>query len=207
MPLITKISPQVKREGYYNIHIDGKYELSLSENDLSIFRIKANDQISVNELEQLRTAHTKSKSYNFALRYLAIRPRSIKEVREYLVIRKGFTEIDANYAIDRLLKDNYLNDLEFAQLWVRNRLLLSHKSLKIIRLELIKKGIDNSTIDSVVSDIEIDEQLNILNNLIEKKMRQSKYQDKQKLTEYLSRQGYAYDLIKQALESLTFFKD
>lgn len=207
MLVITDISAQVKRSGYYNIFINGKYELSLSELDLAFSEIKINQQIDEKKLKELKDTQSKSKSYNFAIRYLAIRPRSIKEVREYLVIRKGFSEPDANYTIDKLLKENYLNDLEFAQLWVRNRLLLSHKSLKIIRLELIKKGIDSSTIESVISDIGIDEQLNILKDLIEKKIRQSRYQDKQKLTEYLSRQGYAYGLIKQAMEPLTFFKD
>jgi regulatory protein len=207
MLVVTRISPQVKRDGYYNIYINDKYELSLSELDLASFQLKTNQPIDEKKLEELKKAYTKSKSYNFAIRYLALRPRSIKEVRDYLIIRKGFSDFEVDYTVERLVSENYLNDTDFAEMWVRNRILLSPKSNKVLRLELIKKGIDNSTIDSVLSDIGKDEQLDILNRLIEKKMRQSKYHDKQKLTEYLSRQGYAYDLIKQAMESLTFLKD
>jgi regulatory protein len=205
--IITKISPQVKREGYYNIYINDKYELSLSELDLAAFQLKTNQSIDEKKLEELKRAQSKSKSYNFAIRYLALRPRSVKEVRDYLVVRKGFSEDDARLAIDRLLSEKYLNDQDFAEMWVRNRILLSPKSNKILRLELIKKGVDSSTIDLILSSIDRDQQLEILNNLIEKKTRQSRYQNKQKLTEYLSRQGFTYDLIKQALESLTFLED
>lgn len=204
--IITKISPQVKRQGYYNIYVNDKYELSLSELDLAAFQLKTNQSIDEKKLEELKNAQSKSKSYNFAIRYLALRPRSIKEVRDYLVVRKGFSEDDAGLAVDRLLSEKYLNDQDFAEMWVRNRTLLSPKSNKILRLELIKKGIDGSIIDLVLSSIDKDQQLEILKGLIEKKIRQVRYQDKQKLTEYLSRQGFTYDLIKQALESLTFLE-
>lgn len=207
MLVITRISPQVKREGYYNIYINDKYELSLSELDLASFQLKTNQTLDEKKLEELKRAQSRSKSYNFAIRYLALRPRSIKEVRDYLVIRKGFTSEDAQQAIDSLASEKYLDDADFAEMWVRNRTLLSPKSNRVLRLELMKKGIDNSIIDTVLSDIDKDQQLEILNALIEKKLRQSRYQDKQKLTEYLSRQGFTYGLIKQAMESLTLFED
>lgn len=206
MPVITKISPQVKREGYYNIHVDGKYELSLSENDLAAFQLKANQQINEKKLRELKEAQSKSKSYNFAIRYLALRPRSIKEVRDYLVVRKGFPENDVKTAIDRLLSENYLDDNDFAQMWVRNRMLLSPKSERVLRLELIKKGIDNAIIDSVLSEMDEADKLKALEGIILKKVRTSKYADKQKLTEYLSRQGYNYGLIKEAYEDLALFE-
>jgi SOS response regulatory protein OraA/RecX len=43
--------------------------------------------------------------------------------------------------------------------------------------------------------------------VINKKLRQQKFRDKQKLTESLSRQGYNYGLIKKAFEELTLFQD
>lgn len=207
MLVITRISPQVKKAGFYNIYINNKYELSLSELDLASFQLKINQTLDEKKLEEIKRAQSRSKSYNFAVRYLALRPRSVKEVRDYLVMRKGFAAEDVQLSIDRLISEKYLDDNDFAQIWVRNRNLLSPKSHKVLRLELMKKGIDNSIIDSVLSTVDKDQQLEILKGLVEKKLRQSKYQDKQKLTEYLSRQGFTYDLIKQATESLTFFEN
>ena len=52
-----------------------------------------------------------------------------------------------------------------------------------------------------------DFKLNSLKDVITKKMRQLKYQDKQKLTEYLSRQGYNYSFIIKAYEELALFQN
>ncbi len=207
MPVITKISPQVKRQGYYNIYVDGKYELALSELDLVGLELKTNQLINEKKLKELKDLQSKSKSYNFAIRYLALRPRSVGEVREYLGFRKGFPQIDIEHTIRRLIDENYLNDKDFAETWVRNRMLLSPKSDKVLRLELMKKSIDKNIIDEVVGSIDDQDKISQLVVLIEKKLRLPKYQDKQKLTEYLSRQGYNYGFIKKAYEHLALFEN
>ena len=207
MPVISKISPQVKRQGYYNIYIDGKYELSLSELDLASSGIKTNQNIDEKKLKELKNTQAKSKSYNFAIRYLALRPRSSHEVNKYLVYRKGFTQEEAEYTIHRLTNEKYINDQDFAEMWVRNRMLLSPKSERVLRLELIKKGIDKQIIDNVLVSLTEQDMLDSIIGVINKKLRQQKFRDKQKLTESLSRQGYNYGLIKKAFEELTLFQD
>ncbi len=202
MFVITQISPQVKRAGFYNIYVNDKYELSLSELDLIGSGLKTNQTVDEKKLEELKITHARSKSYNFAIRYLALRPRSTHEVIQYLNFRKGFSSEDANYTIERLTDEGYLNDKQFSEIWIRNRMLLSPKSDKVLRLELIKKGIPKDIIQEAIDSLDEQEKINSIKSLIEKKQRQSKYQDKQKLTEYLSRQGYNYGLIKQALEEL-----
>lgn len=207
MPVISKISPQVKRQGYYNIYIDGKYELSLSELDLASSGIKTNQNIDEKKLKELKNTQAKSKSYNFAIRYLALRPRSSHEVSEYLVYRKGFNQEEAEYTIHRLTNEKYINDQDFAEMWVRNRMLLSPKSERVLRLELIKKGVDKQLIDNVLVSLSEQDMLDSIIEVINKKLRQQKFRDKQKLTESLSRQGYNYGLIKKAFEELTLFQD
>jgi len=207
MSVITKISPQKKRQGYYNIFVDGKYALALTELDLAVFGLRVDQVLTPGLLNDLRSAQAKSKSYNFALRYLALRPRSIKEVKDYLTTRKDFSIQDADITITRLIEQNYLNDQDFAAMWVRNRLLLKPKSTSVLRLELIKKGIDKDIINEVLSQLDETAQIASLSDLITKKVRQTKYQNKQKLTEYLSRQGYSYSLVKKTLEELGLFEN
>jgi len=202
MFVITKISPQVKKAGFYNIYVNDKYELSLSELDLVSSGLKTNQTIDEKKLKELKNTQARSKSYNFAIRYLALRPRSTYEVNQYLAFRKGFSSEDSSYTIKRLTNEGYLNDKQFSEMWIRNRMLLSPKSDKVLRLELIKKGIPNDIIQEAIASLDEQDKINSIMSLIEKKLRQSKYQDKQKLTEYLSRQGYNYGLIKQALEEL-----
>ncbi len=200
MPVITDITAQKKRQGYYNIFIDGKYALALSEADIAIFQIHRRQHIDASYLQILRQAHTTSKCYNSAIGYLAYRPRSIKEVTDYLIIRKGYGTQDANTIIAKLTVQGYLDDVEFARAWVHSRLLLNPKSVLVLRMELAKKGIHQDTITSTLADIPGTDWLTNLTELITRKQRQPKYQNKQKLTKYLARQGYNYGLIKEALE-------
>ena len=158
------------------------------------------------ELSDLHKTYTSSKCYNFALRYLALRPRSIKEVQDYLR-RKDFKEDDINSVIVKLSKNNYLNDQDFALLWVQNRMRLNPKSITILRAELLKKGISKDIASSVLSTISQTDQLESVIKIIQSKAHQSRYQQKQKMIEYLARKGYNYGLIKEALDSVSFYQE
>lgn len=206
MPVITKITPQ-KRQGFYNIFVDGKYALALSETDMATFEIRTDQIVDKTLLETLREAHSNSKCYNCSLRYLAIRPRSICEVREYLVRRKGYSEDQSDRAIDRLVSQKYLDDEEFARLWIKNRIDLAPRPLAVIKMELLKKGVDRVKIDDCLAEIDESQQLDSICQLTSSRYRQSRYRDKQKLTEFLARRGYSYSLIQQAFEQLALFEN
>lgn len=201
MFVVTNIEPQKKRSGYYNIYLDGTYRFSLSELDLASYGLKTNQSIDKQELDTLLQTSLNSKAYNYSSRYLALRPRSCKEISDYLA-RKGFEPEQIEAAVDNLLQQKYLDDTEFARLWVRNRMLLNGRSLKTLRLELYKKGIDKDTIREVLSEVSQDDQLGMLQDLINKKRRLRNYQDDEKLVQYLIRNGFSYSLVKSALENL-----
>jgi regulatory protein len=207
MPVITEITPQVKCQGYYNIYIDGKYALTLSETDLALFQLCKAQTIDNDLFKTLKQAHIKSKCYNCSLKYLAVRPRSIHELREYLIKRKGYSSEVVDYAIGKLRAQNYLNDTDFARLWIKNRLNLAPRPLSVIKMELLKKGVDKDIIDEALKQIDSDMELIGICELANKRYRQAKYQDKQKLTEFLARRGYKYSLIQQAFEKLALFKN
>lgn len=207
MPVVTDIIPQVKRQGYYNIFIDGKYSLALSETDLATFQIHREQVLDQSTVENLKQAHIDSKCYNCSLRYLAVRPRSIHEVREYLTYRKGYSDEEANEAISKLSSHKYLDDNDFAELWVKNRLNLAPRPLSVIKMELLKKGVDKNIIEDCLSQIDAETELDSVCELASKLYRQVKYQDKQKLTEFLARRGYNYGLIQKSFEKLALFEN
>jgi regulatory protein len=127
-------------------------------------------------------------------------------VEDYLT-RKNFNDNDVLSAIERLVQCNYLDDTQFAKLWVENRMRLNPKSVSILKAELIKKGIDKDIITTTLSQLSSSDQLEGLIAIVESKARQSRYQDKQKIIEYLARKGYKYGLIKEALGSTNFYQE
>lgn len=204
MSVITAIEPQKKRAGYYNIFIDGEYRLSLSELDVASLHLQVNQSVSKQEIDDLLQSSLSSKAYNFALRYLAARPRSKKEIIDYLS-GKGFEQEIIERTILNLEKQNYVNDADFAYMWIKNRLLLNARSPRMLRLELYKKGIDKGITEEALKSFTEDEFQDSLKDLVNKKRRQ--YPDDEKLIQYLVRKGYNYGEIKNSLTELAALED
>ncbi|HEX5455917.1 MAG TPA: RecX family transcriptional regulator, partial [Candidatus Saccharimonadales bacterium] len=79
-----------------------------------------------------------------------------------------------------------------------NRRLLKPTSRRKLVLELRQKRISDEIISAVMDSEPADER-EVLKELIAKKSGQTRYQDKQKLMQYLARQGFNYSDIKSAL--------
>src|SRR5690348_9673780 len=92
--------------------------------------------------------------YLRVLKFLNFRPRSEKEVKDYLQKKiKKFPNIDSSVIdviIHKLKQQKFLNDEEFAKMWVRSRTDYKPKGKYLVRLELIKKGISKDIIDQVL---------------------------------------------------------
>jgi len=86
-----------------------------------------------------------------ALRLLGARPRSIVELRARLR-RAGAPLESAASVIADLTNDGYLNDLEFARAWVRNRLAVRPCGALRLRSELREKGVASSLIEQAIRE-------------------------------------------------------
>lgn len=148
-----------------------------------------------------------SKYYTLALRYLTRRPRSVKEIRDYLLGKKATEEIILQI-IKKLHDQKFQDDTEFAKWWIEQRSNARAKSDLIIRIELAQKGIDSEIItkllhkdgDDRVSDLTKAKQI------AEKKMRTlralPKREQYQKLGAFLSRRGFDFETSKRAIDDI-----
>jgi len=192
---ITSIKQQVKRADRYSIFVDGKYSFSLSESALLAQRLASGQEFDEKELAELKKASGDDKAYGNALRYVAMRPRSVWEIETYLR-RKDVEEPVAAEIIKRLQAVGLLDDVAFGRAWVANRRLLKSTSKRKLQLELRQKHLSSAVIDQVLQEDETDER-DTLRDLVEKK--RGRYPDKQKFMQYLARQGFGYDDIKTVL--------
>ena len=126
------------------------------------------------------------------------RERSKEEREKYKLKTKElplFSDDDIEKIITRLIEKGYLNDYEFAKYFLENRNARKGTSTKRLKLELVKKGISQATIDELLNEnLRTDEEE--IQKIIAKK--RQKYDD-EKLVQYLARQGFSYDLIRSAL--------
>lgn len=171
--------------------MDGKYAFSLSERALLEAGISSGQDLDSASLKAFKQLSADDKAFGNALRYALRRARSVWEMQDYLR-RKAVAEPVAEAIITRLRRAGLLDDALFAHAWVANRRLLKPVSRRRLVQELKQKRVPDEDIEAVLADdaSETDER-EVLRELITKK--RSRYPDKQKLFQYLARQGYGYD--------------
>jgi len=195
---ITKISQAVKTKGRYNIFVDEKYSFSLDESQLLNLGIKKDLEISEEELISFKKESDFGKNYLRVLNLISYRQRSEKEIRDY-AFKKRWDVEDCNRIIERLKKQRYLNDEKFAENFVRSKSNNRNFSKSKMKMELIKKGIKKDVIEQILSESDFNE-LDSLKNLLIKKL--SRYDEEEKLIQYLMCQGFRYDDIKSTLDEI-----
>jgi regulatory protein len=191
---ITDIKQQVKRADRYSLYIDGKYLFSLSESELLTLGLRIGLEFDEAELADLQQKAMIDKGYDRALNLIMRRPRSAWELQQYLK-RKDYSEEHSEIILNMLSKRGYVDDIDFAKRWVESRRLLKSTSKRRLTQELRQKRVPDDIISQTLAADETDEQA-VLRELISKKRTQTRYQDAQKLMQYLMRQGYNYDDIK-----------
>src|SRR3989344_3242399 len=195
---ITSIKQQVHRQDRYAISIDGKYAFSFGESELINNGLRLGQELSAEEVSRLKDTAQLDKLYDRALSYIALRQRSRWELEQYFKRKKSPTPL-IELILNKLSVNGYLDDQKFAQAWVNNRHLLKPISHRQLIQELRQKHVPSEIIDQVLAQDETDE-TEVLKELVAKKRRQTRYRDDLKLMQYLSRQGYNYGDIKEAIQ-------
>lgn len=208
---ITALKVQLRDKDRVNVFVDGKYSFSLDITQVAELGIKTGAEYTVEELAELENESQFGKLYTRSLEYVLIRPRSQRELRDYLyrktrdsrtkmgTIKKGVSPELTERVFNRLLEKGYLDDEKFARFWVENRNTRKGSSLRKLQSELMAKGVERSIIERALQDTDRSD-TDELQKIILKKA--SRYSDEQKLMAYLVRQGFSYDDVKQAIRSL-----
>lgn len=209
---ITSISSQVKNPDRVSISVDGKYRFSLTLSQVVDLGVKVGNEYSEVELAELEGESQFGKLYARALEYSLMRPRSEREVRDYLYRktrdtkyksrsgeikeRAGVSEEITERIFNRLVERGYVSDEQFTRWWIENRNLTKGTSLRKLTSELQQKGVDRKIIEAHMNESARSDE-DELKKVIAKK--RARYKDPQKFMQYLARQGFSYDDIKAAL--------
>jgi regulatory protein len=195
---ITAIKQQIRRADRYSVFVDGKYAFSLSGQALLESRLVNGMDLSDARIKELKQISADDKLYNGALAYAMLRPRSTWEMEQYLR-RKDCQPVPAKKILSRLSDMGLMDDEAFARSWVANRRLLKPMSRRKLLQELRAKRVPDDVAERALAEGGGDERP-VLVELVARKRKQSRYQDDQKLMQYLAGQGFNYGDIKAVLE-------
>lgn len=193
---ITAISPQKHNANRVNIHLDDEYAFSLSR--IVAAWLQTGSLIDDEKIDRLKAEDELEKAYQRALNWISYRTRTEVEIKtrlEKLSIPPAFIQI----VIERLKRNQLIDDEEFAVRWIQERNNNHPRSKKALAFELKQHGVDSEIIEDTIKSVD-DSQQAYLSAL--KKARQLKdlewFEYRQKMLRYLAGKGFSFGTSTEA---------
>ena len=202
MPRITAIKPQ-KKINRRNIYLNGCFAFGVSVSLIAEEKLKVGDELSQEKVKELSNKKNLEKYLDITYRYLSYRPRSVKEITDYLR-KKKISPLLIEKVLVKLKKQHYLDDLKFAYWWLDQRARFRPRGKFALAMELKEKGLENDLIKSVLTE-RVDEKelaLKAAQKKIKSYRRFNKKEKKEKLKGFLARRGFGWPTIKVVLETM-----
>lgn len=149
---------------------------------------------------------TKEQALQKLKHYCTYQERSHYEVIQKLWELK-VAKSDHDLIIATLIDEDYLNEERFAIQYAGGKFRMKEWGKKKILYGLREKKVSDYSIKKALETIDKDDYLKVLNKLTEEKynsLKGDQYLERKKKTiDYLIQKGYEYDLVNNALSSLT----
>jgi regulatory protein len=203
MGIITDIKRQ-KSKDRFSVFVDGEYKFSLDPLDLVQLGIKVGNKVTAPELTGLLSVSSEKKAMDSCFRLLSKRPRSQKEIKDYLDRKKYPAEISEE-VINKLIDKNFINDYDFALWWFEQRQTFKPLGRAALIRELKLKGISNDVLDKLPQEDkeqQIDKAKKILAKKLERWRNLPILEQKKKSWQFLGSRGFSWEEIKESVAEL-----
>ncbi|WP_217594590.1 regulatory protein RecX [Cohnella sp. GbtcB17] len=156
--VIVAVEADPKRPAMYKlaIAVEGLAEqalISVHEDTLVAWRLLKDRRLSPEEWEMLRKEQEKEEAYRSALYMLDFKARTQTELRRGLA-RKGYAAEAIDGCLERLNRQGYINDAMFAQRFAEQRVTGQKKGSRLVRQELMQRGVDKREIDEAIKGLD-----------------------------------------------------
>lgn len=188
---ITQIQQAKKNIDRVNIFVDEEFWVSITKRELIEFGLFKNQELDNNLKAQVEEGSKSGKVEEKVMKWLNIRPRSVKETLEYLKFKQRLEKQDAQRHVDKLVKLGLLDDEKFAQWYVKNRIEFGLHSPRKIHSELVQKGISSKDASNILNELYTEEK--VIEN-IKSYIKKRRVANSAKLVKQLYTKGFGYDI-------------
>ncbi len=197
MATITDITAQKKKKDRVNIFLDGSYYCSMDALTIAKNRIKIGDEVDEETLSALQNESESSFAFEKAVKYISIRMRTQKEIRQYLR-EKGYLSATIDEVVSKLIEYRLISDESFCREYIRSY--ANRDGVKKIRLNLKRLGISDEIIENELALLDGQEEEAFL--VAEKYLRTHKKADIMKIKNHLYQRGFESDDISSAVSRI-----
>jgi len=196
--------------GKYKVYLDNDKELLLYEDVILKYNLLLIKEIDSKLLIDIDKYNQECDVYYVALNSIKSRFKSIYDLRLTL-LKKEYPEDLVSKAIDKLIKQGYLNDRSFTKSYINNKMITSNYGPYRIEKELLEKKIDSDIIKEEIEVFTDEEQITRIKKLIEKGIKTNHTRGgivlKQKIYNDLKLLGYDISLISSVISTYSFEED
>lgn len=207
--IITKVSAQ-KRPGRYNIFLDGKYAFSAGEKTVAEFVLLKRKELDDEQVEKIRQFDAAAKASDLAAHFLSYEPRTIFEVLQYLK-KHEISDEAANSAVNQLNELGYLDDRQYAKLFIKNDLRVGSDGPKSLLRKLTQKGVDpeisQTELDEVMDEDWIEVGQRVIKSMIHQAGKLAQRELKRKMKTKLLMHGFDGGISSEIIASLDLEDD
>lgn len=196
--------------GKYKVFLDNDKEILLYEDVILKYDLLLTKEIDDNTLIEIDKYNQECDVYYVALNSIKIRFKSIYDLK-FTLIKKEYPEELVDKAIDKLIKQGYLDDRSFTKSYINNKMITSNYGPYKIERELEEKKIPTDIIKEELEVFTDEEQIIRINKLIDKGIKTNHNRGgivlKQKIYNDLKTYGYDISLINLVINSYDFGND
>ncbi len=207
---ITAITPQERNPARRNIYVDGKFAVGVGAETLIRFGLRTGDEVSAERLREIEASEELVSARAVALRFLGIRPRTEKEIRDKLR-EKEFGDEEILKTIGALKQARLLDDEEFARAYVSDQIAKRPAGALLLRKKLFLLGVSKEIIEETLKGFlgpEKDEAraLMLARDFVRKsramRPREPQIKLRKRTGSFLGRRGFTWDVIQTVCKSL-----
>ena len=196
--------------GKYKLLLDNGVELVLYEEVILEYSLLLNKVIDDKILIDIDRANQEYDVYYMALKALNSRIRSIADLRQ-LLRRKEYPFEMIEKALDKLIRQGYLNDRSYTKSFINNQIITTNNGPYKIKKMLLDKGVEENIIDDEMISFTDSLQCSKIDKLIMRGIKSNSSRGgvvlKNKIYNDLRQLGYDISLINEVINKYEFGND
>ncbi len=150
---------------------------------------------------------SRERTMNRAVKLLAAKPRSIRELRERLLEKLWTNDEIVDRVVEKLKEYKYLDDEQFARDLALSQLRQKPQGKRRLQQTMSRKKLDKEVVASAITDaFEKMPEDDLIDLAIAKRLRlkgiPETREDTKKYYDHLMRQGFAFDLIRDKMSAV-----
>lgn len=198
---------ELTKKNIYNVYLSNGEVLELDESVITNNELLLKKRIDNDLYDKLKRDNKICILINASIKYINVRLRSIKEIKDYLLKKEDDTDL-IDEVISRIMKMGYLDDRRFTEAYIKDKLnFTSWGDYKIIN-ELNKLGISSLDIEDNIDLLSEDILNERMRKIIDKDIRTNKKYSglklKNKIYNHLLTSGYSKEKVISLINSYDF---